>query len=328
MFENQRILVTGGTGSWGHELVAQLLPRNPKEVIIFSRGESSQVAMNRQFEDERLSFCIGDIRDKDALTTACQGVDYVFHLAALKHVPVCEDQPYEALKTNVVGTQNVIEAAVVNQVKKVIYISTDKAANPSNFYGMTKAIGEKLIVYANLLNSDTRFVTVRGGNVLGTNGSVVHLFQSQIRQKGKVSITDMNMTRFFLTLRDAISLLFKASVESVGGEIFIMTMPTCRILDLAEVLIEDSGVENVEIVEKGVRPGEKIHEILMSDFESLTTVVYDEQYLVILPTLNIPQLKDRYNQCPPVSFSSFSSEFNLMSKEEIRSILQSGGFIK
>jgi UDP-N-acetylglucosamine 4,6-dehydratase/5-epimerase len=328
MFENRRILVTGGTGSWGHELVAQLLPRNPKEVIIYSRGESNQVAMNRQFEDERLSFCIGDIRDKEALVTACQDVDYVFHLAALKHVPVCEDQPYEALKTNVVGTQNVIEAAVANQVKKVIYISTDKAANPSNFYGMTKAIGEKLIVYANLLNSDTRFVTVRGGNVLGTNGSVVHLFQSQIRQKGKVFITDMKMTRFFLTLRDAISLLFKASVESIGGEIFIMTMPTCRIVDLAEVLIEDSGVENVEIVEQGVRPGEKIHEILMSDFESLTTVVYDEQYLIILPTLNIPQLKDRYHQCPPVSFSSFSSEFNLMSKEEIRSILQRGGFIK
>ena len=172
---------------------------------------------------------------------ACERVDYVFHLAALKHVPVCEDQPYEALKTNVIGTQNVIEAAIANKVKRVIYISTDKAANPSNFYGMTKAIGEKLIVYANLLHSEHKFVCVRGGNVLGTNGSVVHLFMNQIKNKQQVSITDMNMTRFFLTLQDAITLLFKASEESIGGEIFVMTMPTCRIVDLAEVLIEASA---------------------------------------------------------------------------------------
>lgn len=327
MFKNKRILVTGGTGSWGHELITQLLSQQPKEIIVYSRNESTQVAMSRHFEDKRLGFCIGDIRDKEALTLACQEVDYIFHLAALKHVPVCEDQPYEALKTNVIGTQNVIEAAIENEVDKVIYISTDKAANPSNFYGMTKAIGEKLIVYANLLRSKTRFVTVRGGNVLGTNGSVVHLFKDQIQKKGEVSITDLNMTRFFLTLRDAITLLFKATVESVGGEIFVMTMPTCRITDLAEVLIEDSGIEGVKLVEKGIRPGEKIHEILMSDYESLTTVVYDEQYLVILPTIHIPDLKERYSKYPPVSFNSFSSRYNLMSKEEIKNILQRGGFL-
>lgn len=327
MFNNQRILVTGGTGSWGYELIKQLLPQNPKEVIVYSRNESTQVAMNRLFEDKRLSFCIGDIRDKDALTLACQEVDYVFHLAALKHVPVCEDQPYEALKTNVVGTQNVIEAAIENKVKKVIYISTDKAANPSNFYGMTKAIGEKLIVYANLLRSDTEFVCVRGGNVLGTNGSVVHLFMNQIEFKNQVRITDVNMTRFFLTLREAITLLFKACVESIGGEIFVMTMPTCRIVDLADVLIEASGKHDVEIVEAGIRPGEKIHEILMSDFESKTTVVYDDQYLVILPTVDIPKLKLHYSKYPLVSFSSFSSEDNLMSKKEIKDILVAGGFL-
>ncbi|GAB6991504.1 polysaccharide biosynthesis protein [Paenibacillus pini] len=327
MFENKRILVTGGTGSWGYELIAQLLPLQPKEVIVYSRNESTQVAMSREFENERLSFRIGDIRDKEALTTACQDIDYVFHLAALKHVPVCEDQPYEALKTNVIGTQNVIEAAIDNNVKKVFYISTDKAANPSNFYGMTKAIGEKLIVYANLLRSETRFVTVRGGNVLGTNGSVVHVFKDQIRNKGQVSITDVRMTRFFFTLRDAITLLFKAAEESTGGEIFVMTMPACNIVDLAEVLIEASGRDDVEIVETGTRPGEKIHEILMSDFESMTTVVYDEEYLVILPTLNMPELKERYRHCEPVSFSSFSSNYDLMSKEEIRDILQRGGFL-
>ncbi|MBP3961996.1 MULTISPECIES: polysaccharide biosynthesis protein [Paenibacillus] len=326
MFTNQRILVTGGTGSWGYELIRQLLPQQPKQIIVFSRNESSQVAMSRAFEDSRLSFCIGDIRDKEALMRACERVDYVFHLAALKHVPVCEDQPYEALKTNVIGTQNVIEAAIANGVKRVVYISTDKAANPSNFYGMTKAIGEKLIVYANLLHSKTTFVCVRGGNVLGTNGSVVHLFMNQIREKGQVRITDMNMTRFFLTLQDAITLLFKASEESIGGEIFVMTMPTCRIVDLAAVLIEDLGIP-ATMVTTGIRPGEKIHEILLTDHESTTTVVYDEEYLVILPTLDIPGLRQHYSSYPSVDFESYSSSQSLLTKEEIRSMLNRGGFL-
>ncbi|SDW81489.1 polysaccharide biosynthesis protein [Paenibacillus sp. CF384] len=326
MFTNQRILVTGGTGSWGYELIRQLLPQQPKQIIVFSRNESSQVAMSRTFEDSRLSFCIGDIRDKEALMRACERVDYVFHLAALKHVPVCEDQPYEALKTNVIGTQNVIEAAIANGVKRVVYISTDKAANPSNFYGMTKAIGEKLIVYANLLHSDTTFVCVRGGNVLGTNGSVVHLFMNQIREKGQVRITDKNMTRFFLTLQDAITLLFKASEESIGGEIFVMTMPTCRIVDLAAVLIDDLGIP-ATMVTTGIRPGEKIHEILLTDHESTTTIVYDEEYLVILPTLDIPGLRQHYSSYPSVDFESYSSSQSLLTKEEIRSMLVRGGFL-
>ena len=326
MFTNQRILVTGGTGSWGYELIRQLLPQQPKQIIVFSRNESSQVAMSRSFEDSRLSFCIGDIRDKEALMRACERVDYVFHLAALKHVPVCEDQPYEALKTNVIGTQNVIEAAIANNVKRVIYISTDKAANPSNFYGMTKAIGEKLIVYANLLHSETTFVCVRGGNVLGTNGSVVHLFMNQIQNKNQVRITDMKMTRFFLTLQDAITLLFKASEESVGGEIFVMTMPTCRIVDLAAVLMEDMGID-AEVVETGIRPGEKIHEILLTEHESTTTVAYDDEYLVILPTLDIPGLRQHYSMHTKVAFDSYCSSESLMSKEEIRSMLVRGGFL-
>ncbi|MFC5653492.1 polysaccharide biosynthesis protein [Paenibacillus solisilvae] len=326
MFTNQRILVTGGTGSWGYELIRQLLQLQPKQIIIFSRNESSQVTMSRTFEDPRLSFCIGDIRDKEALMRACERVDYVFHLAALKHVPVCEDQPYEALKTNVIGTQNVIEAAIANHVKRVIYISTDKAANPSNFYGMTKAIGEKLIVYANLLHSDTTFVCVRGGNVLGTNGSVIHLFMNQIKTKQQVSITDMKMTRFFLTLQDAIGLLFKASEESRGGEIFVMTMPTCRIVDLAEVLMDAMGVQ-AAMVESGIRPGEKIHEILLTDHESTTTIVYDEEYLVILPTIDIPGLRQHYSSYPKVDFESYSSSQSLLSKEEIHSMLVRGGFL-
>jgi len=327
MFTNSKVFITGGTGSWGHELVKQLLGKNPKEIVIFSRNETSQVAMKRAFDDPRLHFCIGDIRDKEALVSASEGADYVYHLAALKHVPVCEDQPYEALKTNVVGTQNVIEAAIENKVKKVMYISTDKAANPSNFYGMTKAIGEKLIVHANLLKSDTKFVCVRGGNVLGTNGSVIHIFMRQIREKREIGITDKEMTRFFLTLEDAIQLLFKASEESMGGEIFVMMMPTCKIIDLAEVLIEALGTKNVKIRELGVRPGEKIHEILYSEYESPNTVIYDSQYLVIMPTLDIPGLKQAYARYPLADMLNYCSSEGLMNKEEIKDLLVKGRFL-
>jgi FlaA1/EpsC-like NDP-sugar epimerase len=328
MFANSTILITGGTGSWGHELVQQLLPHNPHKIIIYSRNESSQVAMKREFENSRLHFCIGDVRDKEAISRACEGVDYVFHLAALKHVPVCEDQPYEALKTNVVGTQNVIEAAIENKVKKVINISTDKAANPSNFYGMTKAIGEKLIVYANLLSEETKFVNVRGGNVLGTNGSVIHLFIKQIREKNRIGITDKNMTRFFMTKQEAIKLMLRGAEVGQGGEIFVITMPTCKIMDLAEVLIEELGHRDVEIVELGVRPGEKIHEILLSEFESQYTIAYDDKYLVILPTIEIPGLKAHYGQYPKVPYASFSSEGPLMPKEDIKKMLVRGGFLE
>jgi UDP-N-acetylglucosamine 4,6-dehydratase/5-epimerase len=327
MFDKSTILVTGGTGSWGHGLIRQLLPLNPKKIIVFSRNESSQVAMRRSFDHPSLSFCIGDVRDKEALVKALEGVDYVFHLAALKHVPVCEDQPYEALKTNVIGTQNVIEAAIENKVKKVINISTDKAANPSNFYGMTKAMGEKLIVYANLLSADTKFICVRGGNVLGTNGSVIHLFINQIKEKNLIGITDYEMTRFFLTQQEAIDLLLRAAKEGRGGEIFVMTMPTCKILDLAEVLIESLGNKDVKIIELGIRPGEKIHEILLSEYESLNAVTYDKHYLVILPTIEIPELKIFYASCPPVQMTSYSSSDSLMTKKEIKELLIKGGFL-
>lgn len=327
MFEGQNILITGATGSWGHELVKQLLTKNPKENRIFSRNEASQVAMQRKFQDERLRFIIGDIRDKESIVTASTQVDLLFHLAALKHVPVCEDQPLEALKTNVIGTQNVIEAAIVNEVKKVVNISTDKAANPANFYGMTKAIAEQLITHANLLTEKTKFVNIRGGNVLGTSGSVIHVFKEQIETTGKVSITDKQMTRFFLTIEEAIQLVFKATESSEGGEIFVMKMPTCRILDLAEVLIKESGRKDVEIIELGIRPGEKVHELLFSENESLNTVIFDDNYYVILPTRNFPSLKEKYHECPIVETKSYSSKDHLMTKTEIRQLLEKGGFL-
>lgn len=327
MFENKTILVTGGTGSWGHELVRQLLEKTPREIRIFSRNESSQVAMKRQFSDPRLTFIIGDVKEKDVLMRAAEGTDYIYHLAALKHVPVCEDQPLEALKTNVLGTQNVIDVAIKNKVDKVIYISTDKADNPSNFYGLTKAMGERLIIHANLLKTATRFVCVRGGNVLGTNGSVIHVFKDQISNNNQISITDMEMTRFFLTIEDAIKLLFKASSESIGGEIFVMKMPTCKITDLAKVLIAASGKKNVMMIQLGIRPGEKLHEILFSEYESQNTIAYDENYYVILPTIEIPNLKTHYQHYPKVKMANYNSNEKLMSLDEIRTMLVKGRFL-
>ncbi|MCM3719148.1 polysaccharide biosynthesis protein [Fictibacillus phosphorivorans] len=325
---NSKILITGGTGSWGNELVKQLLEKNPKEIRIFSRNEASQVAMQRKFNNnEKIKFIIGDIRDKDAVLKASEQVDYIYHLAALKHVPICEYQPIETIKTNIIGTQFIIEASIQNKVKKVIYISTDKAANPSNFYGMTKAIGEKMIIHANLLGSDTKFVCVRGGNVLGTNGSVIHVFRDHIHKLGEIGITDYRMTRFFLTLEEAIHLLFKATEESLGGEIFVMKMPSCRIKDLAEVLIEDSGKKDIKIIEKGIRSGEKIDEILLTNYESQSTYHYDDQYFVILPTIDIKGLKEHYASYKKFELETYSSGDRLMSKEEIKQMLRKGGFI-
>lgn len=328
MFKNQIILVTGGTGSWGYELVKQLLTFDPKEIRIFSRNESSQFTMKQKFDnDPKLKFIIGDIKEKDALNHACQDVDFIFHLAALKHVPVCEDQPIEALKTNVLGTQNVIDAAISFHVKTVVYISTDKASNPSNFYGLSKAMGEKLIIHANTLKTDTKFVCIRGGNVLGTNGSVIHVFKKQIQEKGKIGITDLEMTRFFLTIEDAIKLVFKATLESIGGEIFVMKMPACKIIDLADVLIEASNKGNIDVEILGIRPGEKIHELLLSEYESNMTITYDDEYFVILPPIHIPGLKEHYSNYKPANLINYNSSKDLMSKEEIREVLKKGGFI-
>ncbi len=326
MFNNAVILVTGGTGSWGNELIHQILTFDPKEVIVYSRNEDRQVNMRRAFDDPRLSFCIGDIRDRQALFQAFRGVDYVFHLAALKHVPVCEESPSEAIKTNVTGTQNVIDAAIYNGVKKVINGSTDKAADPANFYGFTKAIGEKLIVQANQLSSLTKFICVRGGNVLGTNGSVLHLFIDQINRKNEITITDKRMTRFFLTQEDAVKLLLKAASDGKGGEIFVMNMPACKILDLAEVLINHFG-KDVKIIESGARPGEKLYEVLVAHNEIDDTVVFSQDYLVVLPTINIKGVREHYSYCSPVNMTSYSSMDHLMTHEEIKEMLVKANFL-
>lgn len=325
-FDRKRILITGGTGSWGQTLTRLLLERyDPKEIIIFSRGELQQVLMQRRFHDDRLKFVVGDVRDYDSVRWAMRDIDIVFHLAALKHVPICEDHPQEAIKTNVAGTTNVVNAALENKVAKVIDVSTDKAVEPLNLYGMTKAVGERLILQANALGSQTQFVCIRGGNVMGSNGSVIPYFIEQIRSGGPVTITDLGMTRFFLTLEEAITLLFKAAEHSIGGETFVMNMPACRIQDVAKVLMQQLG--KVEVKEIGIKPGEKLHEMLISHHEAPMSYCWDDNYFVILPFGARSQLLDKYSKCKKFPETEFSSGTFLMDDDAILGMLQKGGFI-
>jgi UDP-N-acetylglucosamine 4,6-dehydratase/5-epimerase len=330
MFKNSRVLITGATGSWGNELTSQLLKKNPKEIRILSRGEFAQVTMQRKFNDKRISFMIGDVRDYNAVEDACKNIDYVFHLAALKHVPICEEQPQEAIKTNITGTSNLINASIKQSVKKVIDVSTDKAVDPINLYGLTKATAEKLVIQANKLGGKTKFVCIRGGNVLGSNGSVVPFFINQIRRYNKVSITNKDMTRYFLTLHDAISLLFEASDKSIGGETFVMKMPACKIMDLAKVLIKHYGNSKTTISEIGMRPGEKVHEVLVSKYESPYTHEYAKNYFLILPTLQIAGLNEYYKKknFKKADFIEYSSKDSLMKEKQIHDMLDKGGFLK
>lgn len=326
MFNGSRILITGGTGSWGQTLTCMLLERyQPKEIIIFSRGELQQVLMQRKFKSSKIKYIIGDVRDYEAVKFATIGVDYVFHMAALKHVPICEEQPQEAIKTNITGTTNIVNASIINGVKKVIDVSTDKAVEPINLYGMTKAVGEKVIIQANDLTTTTKFVCIRGGNVMGSNGSVIPYFIEQIQSGGPITITDLRMTRFFLTLEEAIGLLFKAAEESVGGETFVMNMPACYITEVAEILMEEYG--NVEIKEIGGRPGEKLDEMLISKHESPLAYCYDDTYFVILPTKFNDNLHSKYTNLKKFPHEEFSSKTFRMTREEIKIMLQKGKFI-
>ena len=329
-FKGKTILCTGGSGSWGNELTKQLLEKSPEKIIIFSRGELAQVNMQRKFNNNIIEYVIGDIRDGDAVDRLFHNnnIDYVFHLAALKHVPVCENQPQEAIKTNINGTINLINSAIKYGVKKFIDVSSDKSVAASNLYGMTKAVGEKLTIQANNLTNNTDFVCIRGGNVLGSNGSVVPYFIDQIKNQNKVTITSNQMTRFFLTLSEAIALLFQAVENSVGGETFVMNMPSFYIKDLAQVLVKFYGNETTLIEEIGVREGEKIHEILISEHESLKSYVFNKNYYVILPTLKMNKDYSYIKKNKKVDFKEFSSGDNIKDENYLYRLLTNGGFLK
>ena len=316
--------ISGGSGSWGRELTRQLLEKNPAKVIIFSRGEISQVDMERKFNDARLKFIIGDVRDERAIDEAMQGVDYVYHLAALKHVPICENRPFEAIQTNVLGTKNMIVSAVKNKVKKFIDVSTDKAVAPVNLYGFTKGIGERLSIEANCHTKETDFICIRGGNVLGTNGSVVPYIIDQVN-RGEVTITDSRMTRFFLTIEQAIKLLFEATDLGVGGETFVMNMPSFYIRDLVEVLVDHYGKATIK--EIGKREGEKTHEVLIAEGEVERAKVVNPDYYVIYPQVATGRTYE-IRADAELPAHGFSSVDNLKDKMYLINLLKQGGWLQ
>jgi len=276
MFSGQTVLVTGGTGTFGHEFVRQALTLGPKKIIVLSRDELKQGEMQREFPDSRLRFFLGDVRERDRLYRAFDGVDVVVHAAALKQVPACEYNPFEATKTNVLGAQNVIEAAIDNDVRQVVAISSDKAVNPINLYGATKLCAEKLFVGASAYGGarGPRFSVVRYGNVIGSRGSVIPLFKEQAKI-GTLTITDERMTRFWLTIEQGVTFVLSCLGMQFGGEIFVPKVPSMRVTDLAEAIAP--GAKHVIV---GIRPGEKLHEVLVSEGESRNVVDCGDRYII------------------------------------------------
>ena len=305
-FDGKTILVTGGTGSFGKMFTSLLLEEwNPDSVRIYSRGELLQWEMQQKNQDERLRFLIGDVRDKDRLYRAMNDVDIVVHAAALKQVPTAEYNPIEAVKTNIDGAANVINASIDNGVERVIALSTDKAVHPVNLYGATKMVAEKLFVQGNAYagGRKTRFACTRYGNVVGSRGSIIPLFLEQ-RKQGRVTITDERMTRFWLTLEQGARFVARCIETMKGGEIFVPKIPSMRITDLSRVIAPDCEVEII-----GIRPGEKLHEVLLTEDEARHSKDMGD-YFVIEPELRFWQKNDGHEGRPLPEGFRYSSENN------------------
>lgn len=283
MFDNSSILITGGTGSFGRKFIATLLSRyHPRRVIVYSRDELKQYEMQQEFPQEQLRFFIGDVRDGERLKQATRDVDFIVHAAALKQVPAAEYNPGECIKTNVGGAENVIAAALANGVKKVVALSTDKAASPINLYGATKLLSDKLFIAANntVGKQNTRFAVVRYGNVVGSRGSVVPFFRKLISEGAtELPITDARMTRFWITLQEGANFVTKAFERMYGGELFVPKIPSALITDLANAMAPDLQHKII-----GIRPGEKLHELMISRDDSPLTLDFPDHY-VITPSI-------------------------------------------
>ena len=285
LINKKNILITGGTGSFGRQLVKEVSGLSPNSFVIYSRDEDKQYSMKQDLDDEKISkkisFVIGDIRDYERFYSASKNMDIIFHAAALKQVPTVELYPYEAVKTNILGTYNIVRAAVARKVKNVISISTDKAVKPVNAMGMTKALQEKIILSDDLQKDSTKFSCVRYGNVLGSRGSVIPLWDSKIKKNKPLPVTHPDMTRFMLTLSEAIHLVFYALKNAKGGEIFVKKAPATKIVDLAKVYAENiTGKNDYPIEYVGRRAGEKIHEVLVSEEEMRNVKEMKDHYII------------------------------------------------
>ena len=323
MFEGKKILITGGTGSLGTALTKRFLETNVDTVRIFSRDELKQVQMQSKFSDKRLRFFIGDVRDKERLSRALKGIDIVIHAAALKQMPVAEYNPFEALKTNVIGTQNLIESCLDNNIELVLAIGTDKAVSPVNTYGATKFLMERLLISANFFKGTQKikFLCVRYGNVLGSRGSIVPVFVEQVKTGRKITITDPTMTRFNITMDEALDLIFRAIKNGKGGEIFVPKLKAYKVGDMKDAIIEglNSNSES-EII--SIRPGEKIHESLINYDELRNTFENDEDYVIIDQQLQDSDFKKNNILAHTNLKQPYSSDkVELLSKDELIKIL-------
>lgn len=324
MFEGKRVLITGGTGSLGKALTKKLLETDVEAIRIFSRDELKQVQMRAEFEDKRLRFLIGDVRDKERLLRAFEDIHIVVHAAALKHVPVAEYNPFEAVKTNVNGSQNVLEACLDKNIEIAIAIGTDKAVSPLNTYGATKLLMERLFVSANFYKGrhrlNSKFLGVRYGNVLGSRGSIVPTIIKQIQEGKKITITDPTMTRFNITMEHAVNLIFRALENGEGGQIFIPKLKAYKVGDIKDAIKELLDAKNEE-ENISVRPGEKYHETLINKEEIRNTFETNEDYVVFNENTGGGKINlDRYRKTTLTDQYS-SDNVELLSKDELKTIL-------
>lgn len=322
MFEGKKILITGGTGSLGQALTRRLLKSKVDIIRIFSRNENKQVNMQAKFNDDRLRFLIGDVRDLSRLNRALEDIDIVFHAAALKHVPVIEYNPFEAIKTNIIGSQNVIDACLHEDVEIAVCVGTDKAVSPLNTYGATKLLMEKLFVTAsNYLDKErhkTKFVALRYGNVFGSSGSVVPTLINQLKSKKKLTITDPKMTRLSITMEEALDFILQSTSESKGSEIFIPKLRAYSIMDLKDALVDLMGDGGVEYI--GMRAGEKLNEVLISNDEMRYVWDYNNKYVIFSPLRTEEEIRKLYpNIKRAESLEAYSSDIvDKLSKEELK----------
>lgn len=330
-YTDKKILIIGGTGTIGQGLLNEILKQKPKVIRILSRDEYKQFILENKINNKKqIRFLIGDVRDYERVERAMNDIDIVFNLAAMKHVPACEYNPSEAIKTNVIGMENVIKAATANNVECVIFTSSDKAINPANSYGATKLLAEKLVQAANFSkgNAKTKFVAVRFGNVMGSRGSVIPLFKKQIEEKRKITVTDSEMTRFMMTLSQAVELIMDAGEISMGGEVFILKMPVIKLYDLAQVVVEETcsklniEKEEVELHIIGLRAGERKFEELMTKDESENAFDLGNMYSVI-SSINSEFLHESYEKYKRARIGSYNSNDKIvLSKEQVRRMLK------